>query len=322
MNTHLSAERMMVRRPVEYPFLESVTGPPLPYKSPRHLHEELEIAVNPGRTWQQLCRGGKICVPSDAVLLTPPEEPHSASSLETGKTYYIGLRLSPDFICKTLTEMTEHTQTMLFFRELLVDDISFSSDVLSFHHALHDKLHSQLEQDALLQNIVLHLVRFGTSSLTFPAIGQEPGAIQVTKAYIQEHYQENISLHFLAQQVHLSPFYFSRIFHSSVGLPPHAYLTQVRISHAKRLLADSTPLAKVAMCTGFHSQSHLNMHFKRIVGVTLGQYAQDCGFPRVGNKSKNLIDQCFSFNVECIKTMNEGLRMFSASVSIVPSHPM
>ncbi len=277
MNTHSPYERMMVRRPVEYPFLESITGPPLPYKSPLHLHEELEIGLNPGRNWQFLCRGKKYCVPPSAVLLTPPEEPHSASSPETGKKYYIGLRLSPAFIRTTLAEMTERPQSMLFFPELLIDDAAFTFYMLSFHHVLHDTPSSRLEQDALLQDIILHLVRFSTNSFTFPTTGQEPEAIQLTKAYIQEHYSENISLHALAQYVHLSPFYFSRVFHKAVGLPPHAYLTQVRISHAKKLLANGASLAEVAMRTGFHSQSHLNMHFKRFVGITLGQYLRDCG---------------------------------------------
>ena len=48
----------------------------------------------------------------------------------------------------------------------------------------------------------------------------------------------------------------------------------VRIRHAERLIAAGKPLAEVSAETGFSSQSHLTRHFKRLIGVTPGQYAR------------------------------------------------
>ncbi|GCE25873.1 hypothetical protein KDA_13570 [Dictyobacter alpinus] len=67
-----------------------------------------------------------------------------------------------------------------------------------------------------------------------------------------------------------------RSLENALGFPPHAYQTQIRIIHAKKLLADNLPLTEVALRTGFHSQSHLGWHFKRLVGITPGEYALDC----------------------------------------------
>jgi AraC-like DNA-binding protein len=50
------------------------------------------------------------------------------------------------------------------------------------------------------------------------------------------------------------------------------YLTQVRIFRAKKLLASGIAIAQVAQEVGFAHQSHLNRHFKRIIGVTPKQY--------------------------------------------------
>ena len=57
-----------------------------------------------------------------------------------------------------------------------------------------------------------------------------------------------------------------------MGLPPHAYLTQVRLREARRqLLAGSSP-ALVAAEVGFVDQSHLIKRFRSAFGITPGQY--------------------------------------------------
>jgi len=63
-----------------------------------------------------------------------------------------------------------------------------------------------------------------------------------------------------------------RVFRKELGIPPHAYLTQVRVLRAKKLLSVGIPIAQVAWETGFADRSHLNRHFKRLVGVAPGQY--------------------------------------------------
>ena len=51
-----------------------------------------------------------------------------------------------------------------------------------------------------------------------------------------------------------------------------SHLTQIRIERAKTLLTRGWPVAHVAVETGFFDQSHFTRRFKRIVGVTPGQY--------------------------------------------------
>jgi hypothetical protein len=71
----------------------------------------------------------------------------------------------------------------------------------------------------------------------------------------------------------LVPFRMVRTFTRQIGLPPHAYLNQVRVNRAKQLLANGEPIALVAYETGFADQSHLTRHFKRLFGLTPGQYS-------------------------------------------------
>jgi AraC-like DNA-binding protein len=50
------------------------------------------------------------------------------------------------------------------------------------------------------------------------------------------------------------------------------YLTHVRVKQAKVLLASGVSIAETALAVGFADQSHLTRCFKRVMGITPGQY--------------------------------------------------
>jgi AraC-like DNA-binding protein len=66
-------------------------------------------------------------------------------------------------------------------------------------------------------------------------------------------------------------------------LTPHAYLDQLRVRHARELLRNGIAPADVALRTGYADQSHLTRHFRRLVGVTPGQYARSCSVARLSS---------------------------------------
>ena len=73
----------------------------------------------------------------------------------------------------------------------------------------------------------------------------------------------------------LSQFALLRAFRAETGLPPHAYLNQIRVRRARTLLDGGITPADVAMTTGFADQAHLTRHFKRVVGVPPGAYQRE-----------------------------------------------
>ncbi|MFG3440412.1 AraC family ligand binding domain-containing protein [Nonomuraea sp. NPDC047897] len=81
----------------------------------------------------------------------------------------------------------------------------------------------------------------------------------------------------LAETVRASPFPLLRAFKAETGLPPHAYLTSLRVRRARRLLKSGRPPAEVAAEVGFTDQAHLSRHFKRIVGVPPAAYQRAAG---------------------------------------------
>ncbi len=98
------------------------------------------------------------------------------------------------------------------------------------------------------------------------------GIIDLTRTYLNHHFSDPVDLSQLGRRVGLSPFALLRMFQAHVGLSPHEYKTQLRIKKAKLLLRSGVPIAEVAMETGFCDQTHLTRQFRRIVGLTPGQY--------------------------------------------------
>jgi AraC-like DNA-binding protein len=92
------------------------------------------------------------------------------------------------------------------------------------------------------------------------------------KLFIDRHYAEPIDLHQIADEAYFSKFHFIRLFKQAYGKTPHHYLTQVRLDHAKLLLADGKPVTQVCFSVGFDSFTSFTALFKKHAGMTPSFY--------------------------------------------------
>lgn len=91
--------------------------------------------------------------------------------------------------------------------------------------------------------------------------------------FMQVYYASNISLADICQAIHITPYHFIRLFKEKTGLTPHAYLLNVRIENAKRLLAKrECNVTEAAHFCGFATVAHFSTAFKRQVGITPLEY--------------------------------------------------
>jgi AraC family transcriptional regulator len=97
--------------------------------------------------------------------------------------------------------------------------------------------------------------------------------LAVVLEYLQAHLDRNVTLAELAALVNLTPRYFCEAFRRAIGRPPHQFQLEQRVERAKSLLQQSTvSVSEIALLAGFSSQSHLNVCFRRLVGVTPARY--------------------------------------------------
>ena len=89
-----------------------------------------------------------------------------------------------------------------------------------------------------------------------------------------DRYGEQLTLEEMGHVVDLTPFQLIGLFKRTVGLTPHAYLTQVRLTAAIREMGHGASIAEAALSAGFYDQSALTNHFKRAYGITPLQWVR------------------------------------------------
>jgi AraC family transcriptional regulator of adaptative response/methylated-DNA-[protein]-cysteine methyltransferase len=93
--------------------------------------------------------------------------------------------------------------------------------------------------------------------------------------YIQQNFKEQPNLDVIAEQVHLSPFHFQRMFTEWVGTTPKKFLQYISVEHAKHLLKNTqTSLFDASHETGLSGTSRLHDLFVNIEGMTPAEYKQ------------------------------------------------
>jgi AraC family transcriptional regulator len=118
-----------------------------------------------------------------------------------------------------------------------------------------------------------HLVqRYSTLSKrpVRPFGGLAAHRLKVVRNHIEENLGNPIQLHELAALACVSVRHFERAFRQSLGVPPHRYVLERRVSAARDLLLSCPMLdiEEIARQSGFSSSSHLSSAFARRMGCS------------------------------------------------------
>ena len=94
--------------------------------------------------------------------------------------------------------------------------------------------------------------------------------LRAVKSYIEENLGNPITLRELASLACVSVRHFERAFRQSLGVPPHRYVLERRVSAARDLLLThpNLPIEGIARRVGFSSASHLSAAFSRRMGCS------------------------------------------------------
>lgn len=144
-------------------------------------------------------------------------------------------------------------------------------------HRLHDAVCTSADRLSLQ-------VAVAEAVATFAALGSGPTPrtrpVRRAMEYLRERLAEPVSLDELARHASLDKFHLCRSFRAQIGMPPHAYLTHLRVLRAKALLRQGVRASDVAPRVGLYDQSQLTRHFRRIVGTTPARYSVEKGVER------------------------------------------
>jgi AraC-like DNA-binding protein len=133
------------------------------------------------------------------------------------------------------------------------------------------------QYDSVLQLLSIFAQQLAALSnqLMVRQVAQESPTVAHARQFIAEHHSEEISLAQVAQSVHMSRFYFCKIFKEGTGLTFVEYLARVRVETVKRLLLDPHKrMSEAAYEAGFQSLSQFNRVFRFIAGEPPSAYSE------------------------------------------------
>jgi YesN/AraC family two-component response regulator len=97
--------------------------------------------------------------------------------------------------------------------------------------------------------------------------------INQTIAYIQHHYQLNLTVRSLAKLVSMDETYLSNLFKKKAGTTIIKYIHRLRIDRSILLLEQfDHPIHEIAESVGFDDHNYFNRVFKRYTGMSPGDY--------------------------------------------------
>lgn len=240
---------------------------------PPHSHDYYVISLIARGRQSFTHKGTRHLTPSGGLILINPGVVHTGEAADAYGFELRSLYPSASLMETVVYELTGR-RTFPYFKEVRVDHRWAGRSISSLHQAILDGADPLESESRMLWTMAELIKRYAERGSGEARLGNEKIAIRQAREYIEDHFAENVTLTALARHVSLSPYYFLRAFRAQVGMPPHAYLENVRIKHTQRLLKTGMSLADVAATTGFSSQSHMTRQFKKIIGVTPGQYAQ------------------------------------------------
>ena len=141
-----------------------------------------------------------------------------------------------------------------------------------------------IHKDLLITSALFHLIYLLVEHLSVEKkdkveLKSEKNKHRITSIinYIDENYQEDLTIEQLSEVFHLSEGHLSKLFKENLGMTIKAYISQIRAKEVRQaLLASDLPLIDIAIMCGFPNVKSMNKVFKDLYHCTPKQFRHNC----------------------------------------------
>ena len=222
-----------------------------------HFHESLEIVfLKNGRTEATVNGKSHSAFSGDALFINRYDL-HSYKSYKGNEThvFILGRKLTEPFF----------TQANAGF-PVLLNDKKANTEILSAVERLTPYSGEAIIDEGIACTLLGLIGRFYPRSA--PSDKTEIHLIRRIVGFINEHYQDQITLNSLSADFGYSANYFSKLFNEYLGTHLRDYLNSVRVYNARRMLENGTAatVTEAYMKCGFDSQSTFYRAYNRAYG--------------------------------------------------------
>lgn len=182
----------------------------------------------------------------DMFVILPEEMTvYQADKENPWKYYWIGFAAeeTPDFLQNAVIRQPDVRQ--LF--ERAIGQYSLKNDGSAF---------------TLLYEVLWHL-----SEESLRNRKKENDYASYTRTYLETRYADTVCIQKIAETLHIDRRYLTTLFRNTYGIPPQAYLIQIRLTRAKMLLEQGYGVMEAAEMAGFKDLSNFSRKYKKIYGM-------------------------------------------------------
>lgn len=183
------------------------------------------------------------------------------------------LNFSKNYIADVLSEEEHQMALSVFQKHLLILSEEEKKELVTLYSKIKEEIEKNTPVSIKLSkfHIVELLYFLGGINVTPEDHHTTRGQALISDAikYINSNYTHEITVHDVAQVVHLSQYHFCRLFKNVTGTTFLQYLNNKRLKEAHILLSSADiPLSQIALETGFSSGEHFTRVFKKAYGMT------------------------------------------------------
>ncbi len=239
-------------------------------KFPNHFHDYYVIGFIEAGQRYLLCKNHEYIISPGDITLFNPGDVHSCEQIDDKALDYRCINIKKEIMKKTASNITgqeflpNFSQPVLYRSEL--------ADSLQELHKMICRGETDFVKEELYLFLIGHLIQEYAGNDTSTREQNPCSGFKSVCNYLETNYDKSITLDELGSLAGMSKYHFLRSFTKERGISPYSYLQTIRIDKAKKLLEQGTSPADAALCTGFSDQSHFSNFFKKLIGLTPGQY--------------------------------------------------
>lgn len=210
-------------------------------------------------------------VKADDLIIVNPNVPHTEMSRDESPLEYIVLGIEG-------LQFTSFTNHMEYEDYSVHNYYEFKHEILFYLKTLVQEMAQQDDDyEAVCQNLlevlIINMVRRTKANLIVAPSQKITKECYFVEQYINNHYQEDITLELLSEKTYMNKFYLVHAFKQYKGVSPINYLIRLRVQQAKELLETTNySIAQISDSCGFSSQSYFSQVFKKACGMTPNAY--------------------------------------------------
>ena len=241
-----------------------------------HFHRTYNIGIITKGKVQLKVNGQEYIVNQGEVFLINSNTPHEFKIYESYKYSYCVMCLKTEIIQKYVKDYYNEHSNLLKFGKVKISNNHLYQKIKMIFNKILDESRLIIEKEDCLIKLLDEVIKIdGTLNEMNETIKDDKiDLVEKVREYINNNWNQDLTLEDLLKVANMSKFYFSRVFKKVIGLSPYDYFLQFKIKKVQNLLEQNSNITEIAYETGFYDQSHLNKYFNKFVGISPGQYIE------------------------------------------------